>query len=66
MKILFLGDVVGRTGRDAAVACLPRLRAALQIDLPTGATIVCTFAMVLILMAIVRIFLLRRKAEAAT
>jgi metallophosphoesterase (TIGR00282 family) len=33
LKILFLGDVVGRVGRDAAVACLPRLRAALQIDL---------------------------------
>jgi 2',3'-cyclic-nucleotide 2'-phosphodiesterase len=33
LKILFLGDVVGRAGRDAAVACLPKLRAALQIDL---------------------------------
>ena len=45
----------------------------LQIDLPTGATIVCTFALVLILMAAVRPFVRKRKlarnepvAEAAT
>jgi zinc/manganese transport system permease protein len=38
----------------------------LQIDLPTGATIVCTFALVLILMAALRPFLRKRavKAEA--
>ena len=33
MRILFLGDVVGRTGREAAAAALPRLRAALGIEL---------------------------------
>ncbi len=33
MRILFLGDTVGRSGRDAAAAELPRLRAALDIDL---------------------------------
>jgi 2',3'-cyclic-nucleotide 2'-phosphodiesterase len=33
MRILFLGDVVGRTGRDAVAARLPELRQALQIDL---------------------------------
>jgi 2',3'-cyclic-nucleotide 2'-phosphodiesterase len=33
MHILFLGDVVGRTGRDAVVAALPGLRAALRADL---------------------------------
>jgi metallophosphoesterase (TIGR00282 family) len=33
LKILFLGDVVGRAGRDAAIAWLPRLRAALHVDL---------------------------------
>ena len=33
MRILFLGDVVGRTGREAVAASLPRLRAALGIDL---------------------------------
>lgn len=33
MRILFLGDVVGRTGREAVAAALPRLRAALRIDL---------------------------------
>ena len=33
MRILFLGDVVGRTGRDAVVAALPRLRADLAADL---------------------------------
>ena len=33
MHILFLGDVVGRTGRDAVVAALPKLRAALRADL---------------------------------
>ncbi len=33
MRILFLGDVVGRTGRDAVAARLPKLRAELAIDL---------------------------------
>jgi metallophosphoesterase (TIGR00282 family) len=33
MRILFLGDVVGRTGREAVAASLPRLRAALGIEL---------------------------------
>jgi metallophosphoesterase (TIGR00282 family) len=33
MHILFLGDVVGRTGREAVVAALPKLRAALRADL---------------------------------
>ena len=33
LRILFVGDVVGRTGRDAVVARLPGLRAALRIDL---------------------------------
>ena len=33
MRILFLGDVVGRAGRDAAEAALPRLRQPLRIDL---------------------------------
>jgi metallophosphoesterase (TIGR00282 family) len=33
MHILFLGDVVGRAGRDAVVAALPGLRAALRADL---------------------------------
>ncbi len=33
MRILFLGDVVGRSGRDAIVAQLPGLRAALRADL---------------------------------
>ncbi len=32
MRILFLGDVVGRTGREAVVAALPGLRAALGLD----------------------------------
>ena len=32
----------------------------LQLDLPTGATIVCTFGLVLILMAIVRPLIVRR------
>jgi zinc/manganese transport system permease protein len=36
----------------------------LQIDLPTGATIVCTFGVVLILMALVRLWLPRRAAAA--
>ena len=35
----------------------------LQIDLPTGATIICTFALVLIAMAMVRLFI-RKKAVA--
>src|ERR1700722_7207095 len=33
MRILFLGDTVGRSGRDGAAAALPPLRAALRIDL---------------------------------
>ena len=33
MRILFIGDVVGRTGREAVAASLPKLRAALRIDL---------------------------------
>jgi hypothetical protein len=33
MRILFLGDVVGRTGRDTVAAKLPGLRQALRIDL---------------------------------
>jgi metallophosphoesterase (TIGR00282 family) len=33
MRILFLGDVVGRTGRDAVAATLPKLRQSLDIDL---------------------------------
>ncbi len=33
MNILFLGDIVGRTGRDAVCAELPGLRARLAIDL---------------------------------
>ncbi|RVT96366.1 YmdB family metallophosphoesterase [Rhodovarius crocodyli] len=33
MRILFLGDVVGRSGRDALTARLPELRTALRADL---------------------------------
>ena len=33
MRILFVGDVVGRTGREAVAAALPKLREALHIDL---------------------------------
>ena len=33
MRILFIGDVVGRSGREAVAAALPRLRAGLGIDL---------------------------------
>lgn len=33
MRLLFLGDVVGRSGRDAVVAALPRLKEALDPDL---------------------------------
>ncbi len=33
MRILFLGDLVGRAGREAAAAALPALRARLRIDL---------------------------------
>ncbi|MBV9748156.1 MAG: TIGR00282 family metallophosphoesterase [Acetobacteraceae bacterium] len=33
MRILFLGDVVGRSGREAVLARLPRLREALRADL---------------------------------
>lgn len=33
MRILFLGDIVGRSGRDAVVAALPELRAGLRVDL---------------------------------
>lgn len=33
MRILFLGDIVGRSGRDAVVAALPGLRKQLALDL---------------------------------
>ncbi|MDP9321652.1 MAG: TIGR00282 family metallophosphoesterase [Chloroflexota bacterium] len=33
MRILFVGDVVGRPGRDAVAALLPRLRDELHVDL---------------------------------
>ncbi len=33
MRILFIGDVVGRTGREAVAAALPGLRASLRLDL---------------------------------
>jgi metallophosphoesterase (TIGR00282 family) len=33
MRILFLGDIVGRSGRDAVVAALPGLRSRLGLDL---------------------------------
>lgn len=33
MRILFVGDVVGRPGRDAVAALLPRLRDELRVDL---------------------------------
>jgi 2',3'-cyclic-nucleotide 2'-phosphodiesterase len=33
MRILFLGDVVGRTGREAVAAVLPELRTNLRVDL---------------------------------
>jgi len=33
MRILFLGDVVGRAGRDAVVAAIPGLRERLKLDL---------------------------------
>jgi metallophosphoesterase (TIGR00282 family) len=33
MKILFLGDLVGRSGRDAAAAAIPPLRERLALDL---------------------------------
>jgi metallophosphoesterase (TIGR00282 family) len=33
MRILFLGDTVGRSGREAAAAALPGLRASLKLDL---------------------------------
>ncbi|HTR16885.1 MAG TPA: TIGR00282 family metallophosphoesterase [Acetobacteraceae bacterium] len=33
MRILFLGDLVGRSGRDAVVAALPGLRTRLRLDL---------------------------------
>ena len=33
MRIVFLGDVVGRSGRDAVGAAIPKLRAALRVDL---------------------------------
>ncbi|MCI4663584.1 MAG: YmdB family metallophosphoesterase [Neomegalonema sp.] len=32
MRILFLGDFVGRVGRDAAIAAMPALRAELEVD----------------------------------
>src|SRR4051794_3828245 len=39
--------------------------ASLQLDLPTGATIVCTFGIALIIMALVRPFILRPAAQPA-
>ncbi|MDB5412125.1 MAG: metallophosphoesterase, partial [Rubritepida sp.] len=33
MRILFLGDIVGRAGRDAFVERVPALRAQLALDL---------------------------------
>lgn len=33
MRILFLGDLLGRAGREAAAAALPGLRASLKLDL---------------------------------
>jgi len=33
MRILFLGDLVGRSGREAAIAALPGLRRQLRVDL---------------------------------
>jgi zinc/manganese transport system permease protein len=39
--------------------------ASLQLDLPTGATIVCTFGIALIIMALVRPFILRAAAQPA-
>jgi metallophosphoesterase (TIGR00282 family) len=33
MRILFLGDIVGRSGRQAVEAALPRLRESLRLDL---------------------------------
>ena len=33
MKILFLGDIIGKPGRDAVAAHLPRLRSLLSPDL---------------------------------
>ncbi|MDQ2802963.1 MAG: YmdB family metallophosphoesterase, partial [Pseudomonadota bacterium] len=33
MRVLFIGDVVGRTGREAVAAALPGLRARLRLDL---------------------------------
>ena len=38
----------------------------LKLDLPTGATIVCTFGLVLIIMAIVRPLIQRTDAERVT
>jgi metallophosphoesterase (TIGR00282 family) len=32
MKLLFLGDIVGRSGRDAVIARLPELRKSLDLD----------------------------------
>src|SRR6185436_11848460 len=37
----------------------------LQIDLPTGATIVCTFGLVLIMMAVLRVVLNRKRVAVA-
>src|ERR1700745_150500 len=36
MRILFIGDVVGRSGREAVATWLPRLRKLLRIDLAGG------------------------------
>jgi hypothetical protein len=37
----------------------------LKVDLPTGATIVCTFGIVLIAMALVRMLIPRKAAQEA-
>ncbi|MBX5471906.1 MAG: YmdB family metallophosphoesterase, partial [Acetobacteraceae bacterium] len=33
MRILFLGDIVGRSGREAVIAAMPGLRRTLAVDL---------------------------------
>jgi hypothetical protein len=33
VRLLFLGDIVGRSGRDAVAAALPGLRRDLSLDL---------------------------------
>src|SRR5271154_3492674 len=36
MRILFIGDIIGRPGRDVVGAELPRLREALELDFVIG------------------------------